>query len=121
MELLVSSPSNKIEGSLLTHPIRASSLRIIAILLLLVPSGWPQGSQDIKAAEYRAKATFHANFAYVVEWPGEVFPTPQAPLLICVDGEFSFGSWLAEKTGSVSLEGRHIEVRWLRKEKIEDL
>jgi hypothetical protein len=86
-----------------------------------VPSAWSQEAQEIKAAEYRAKATFLANFIYFVEWPGEAFPTPQAPLLICVDGEFSFGSSLAEKTGSASLQGRHIEVRWLRKEKKEDL
>jgi hypothetical protein len=94
---------------------------ITVVLLMPVPCGWPQDSQEIKTAEYRAKATYLANFAYFVEWPGEAFATPQAPLLICVDGDFSFGSSLAEKTGSVSLASRHIEVRWLRKETIEAL
>jgi hypothetical protein len=94
---------------------------ITVALLLTVPSAWPQHSQDTNTAEYRAKATFLANFTYFVEWPGEAFPTPQAPLFICVDGDFSFGPLLAEKTGSVSLQGRHIEVRWLRKEIKEEL
>ena len=117
MGLSVATPSNKIERLLLTHRIRtASRIMIIVVLLLPVPSGWPQDSQEIKTAEYRAKATFLANFPYFVEWPGEAFSSVQAPLLICVDGEFSFGPMLAETTGSVSLHGRRIEVRWVRKE-----
>jgi uncharacterized protein DUF4154 len=94
---------------------------ITVVLLLPGQSAWPQESQDTKTAEYRAKATFLANFTYFVEWPGDALPTPPAPLFICVDGEFSFGPMLAEKTGSVSPQGRHIEVRWLRKEKKEEL
>jgi hypothetical protein len=120
-ELLVLVLPTQIKG-FLTHPIRAASSLLVAIVLLLaVPSAWPQEAQEIKTAEYRAKATFLANFTYFVEWPGEAFPTPQAPLFICVDGDFSFGPLLAEKTGSVSLQGRHIEVRWLRKEIKEEL
>jgi YfiR/HmsC-like len=112
----------QIKRFLLTRPIRvAASLLITGAFLLSVPCARPQDAQELKTAEYRAKAAFLANFAYFVEWPGEAFPTPEAPLLICVNGEFSFGSSLAERTGGVSFQGRHIQVRWLRKGKMEEL
>jgi hypothetical protein len=115
LELWVSGPSGtQIEGFLLRDPIRAAAGLLMTVCLLLPPqSAWPQ---DAKTTEYRAKATFLANFPYFIEWPGEAFPSVQAPLLICVDGEFSFGPWLAQTTGTVSLRGRRIEVRWVRKE-----
>ena len=107
----------QIEGFLLRDPIRAAASLVITVgLLLPAQSAWPQGPQDAKTMEYRAKATFLANFPYFVEWPGEAFSSVQAPLLICVDGEFSFGPLLAETIASVSLHGRHIEIRWVRKE-----
>jgi uncharacterized protein DUF4154 len=107
----------QIHGFLSRDPIRAAASLAMTVCLLLSPeSAWPQ---DAKTTEYRAKATFLANFPYFVEWPGEAFPSVEAPLLICVDGEFSFGTWLAQTTGTVSLHGRRIEIRWVRKEEDE--
>ena len=112
----------QIEGTLLRDPIRAAATLVITVCSLLpVQSARSQEPQDAKTTEYRAKATFLANVKNFVEWPGAAFPSEQAPLLICVVGDFSFGPWLAEITGSVSLHGRRVEARWLRKEKEEEL
>jgi hypothetical protein len=89
--------------------------------LLPVQPARSQEPQDAKTTEYRAKATFLANVKNFVEWPGEAFPSEQAPLLICVVGDFSFGPSLAEITGSTSLHGRRVEARWMRKGKGEEL
>jgi len=89
----------------------------VCLLLPLQPA-WAQAANP--TTEYRAKATFLANFKNFVEWPLEAFPSDQAPLVMCVVGDFLFGASLAEITGS-SLHGRRVEVRWERKEKEEEL
>jgi predicted nucleic acid-binding protein len=90
-----------------------SALALLSAALLLVPS---TGAQIGKTAEYRAKANFLAAFPNFIEWPAETFPTEQSPLLICVFGDFSFGTSLAEITRGVSIRGHRVEIRWVRKE-----
>ena len=74
------------------------------------------GAPEDHADEYRAKATFLAAFPNFVEWPSEAFPSQQAPLLLCVFGDFSFGTSLAERTRGTLIRGRRVEVRCARKE-----
>jgi hypothetical protein len=95
-------------------PIRAAlSLILIAALAPALPSF---GAQENHVDEYLAKATFLAAFPNFVEWPSEAFPSQQAPLLLCVFGDFSFGTSLAERTRGSLFGGRRVEVRWARKE-----
>jgi len=68
------------------------------------------------AAESEAKARFLANAPSFVEWPTAVFATPTTPLSICVHGDFSFGTVLAEFTRGESVKGRQLEVKWVRAE-----
>ena len=118
-EVLAHGSSGPIEGSLVRDPIRAAaSLAMTVCLLLPLQPAWAQAANP--TTEYRAKATFLANFKNFIEWPLEAFPSDQAPLVMCVVGDFSFGPSLAEITGS-SLHGRRVEVRWERKEKEEEL
>jgi hypothetical protein len=63
--------------------------------------------------EPEAKARFLANTPTFVEWPPNVFPTPSTPLLICIHGDFSFGTALAELTRGETVKGRKLEVRWI--------
>ena len=89
------------------------SLILIAAIAPALPSfGAPENHAD----EYGAKATFLAAFPNFVEWPADAFPSQQAPLLLCVFGDFSFGTSLAEKTRGTLIRGRRVEVRWARKE-----
>jgi YfiR/HmsC-like len=68
------------------------------------------------AAEYRSKANFLATFPSFVEWPESAFSSAQSPLIICVRGDFSFGTSLAELTRGASPHGRRVEVRWVHKD-----
>jgi hypothetical protein len=88
-------------------------LILIAVIAPALPSfGAPEEHVD----EYRAKAAFLAAFPNFVEWPSDAFPSQEAPLFLCVFGDFSFGTSLAEKTRGTLIHGRRVEVRWARKE-----
>lgn len=94
-------------------------MRAATTLLMLAALAEPapcRGAQAEQTNEYRAKASFLAAFPNFIEWPTEAFPSQQAPLLLCVFGDFSFGTSLAELTRASVIRGRRIEVRWARKE-----
>jgi len=93
-------------------PSRALLRVWMAASLLLVP---PLRAQTPAAAEYRAKANYLANFPSFVEWPTEALPSGNAPFLVCVFGEFSFGTSLAEITRGTTVHDRRLEIRWVRK------
>ncbi|MGH9743479.1 MAG: YfiR family protein [Candidatus Acidiferrum sp.] len=88
-------------------------LLLLANALLVLP---PSQSQDISSTEYREKANFLAAFPNFIEWPTDSFNSLQAPFLLCVFGNFSFGTSLAQTTQGLSIHGRRIEVRWARKD-----
>jgi hypothetical protein len=86
----------------------------LALCLLLMPLQLQgQGSTTV---EYRAKANFLSNFPNFVEWPADAFSSAQAPFMICVFGDFSFGTSLAQDTRGNTVHGRSVEIRWARKE-----
>jgi len=88
---------------------------LLLLAFLLLP--WPtSGAQGEGFDEYRAKAGFLAAFPNFIEWPPETFPSEHAPLLLCVFGDFSFGTSLAEVTRAASVRGRRVEIRWQHKE-----
>jgi hypothetical protein len=76
----------------------------------------PLHSENSPASEYRTKAIFLAAFPSFVEWPDNAFPSAESPFLICVRGDFSFGTSLAELSRGASAHGRRIEVRWVHKD-----
>jgi len=89
-------------------------LHIGAPLSLLLIS-LPLPAQNSAPLEYRAKANYLANFPSFVEWPPEALPEGKAPFLVCVFGEFPFGTFLAEITRGTTVHNRPIEIRWIRK------
>jgi len=88
------------------------SVWLLAMLSASVPTVTPQGV----ASEFEATAKFLAITPGFVEWPPETFHSASEPLQICVHGDFSFGTLLAEQTRSASLNGHRVEVKWARKE-----
>ena len=66
--------------------------------------------------EYRTKATFLATFPNFIDWPDNAFPESAAPFLVCVVGDYQFGTSLAEVTRSSSPHKRRVEVRWIHKD-----
>src|SRR5260370_42004974 len=76
-------------------------------------------AQSSPSPEYRTKAHFLATFPNFIDWPDTAFASSQSSILLCVRGDFAFGTSLAELTRGVSVHGRSVEVRWVRKD--EDL
>jgi hypothetical protein len=89
------------------------SLSMIFFLLLAPPLASAQMPVPL---EYRTKAYFLAQFPRFIDWPDTTFPSAQAPFLICILGESSFGPSLAEFTRGTVAQGRRVEVRWARPE-----
>lgn len=91
----------------------ASAVLVLTSLLALAPS---LAAQRGRIDEYRAKGNFLAAFPNFIEWPEDTFASAQTPFLLCVYGDFSFGTSLAEMTRGISIRGRRVKVRWARKE-----
>ena len=97
-----------------TRSLSRALLRVATALSLLLIS-LPLPAQLYVAAEYRAKANYLANFPSFVEWPPEAMPQGKAAFLVCVFGEFPFGTFLAEITRGTTVHNRPVEIRWVRK------
>jgi YfiR/HmsC-like len=98
------------------HPVPLQVCRAVSAICLLLCIALPLPAQQSTAAEYRSKANFLATFPSFVDWPESAFSSTQAPLLICVRGDFSFGTSLAELARGALSHGRRIEVRWVHKD-----
>jgi YfiR/HmsC-like len=86
------------------------------VACLLLAAALPLPAQESTVAEYRSKANFLATFPSFVDWPDSVFSSEQSPVVICVRGDFSFGTSLAELARNSSPHGRRVEVRWVHKD-----
>jgi hypothetical protein len=84
--------------------------RVALVVFLALPLACAQ------PGDYRAKASFLVAFPNFVERPDAAFSSEKAPLLICVFGDFSFRTSLAETARASSIRGRRIDVRWVHKE-----
>ena len=69
-----------------------------------------------QSEEYLAKARFLANAPSFVEWPASAFQNSVGSLLICVHGDFPFGTTLAELTRGSLVHGRRLEIKWTHAE-----
>jgi YfiR/HmsC-like len=96
--------------------VRPRKILFALVTCFFVGAPFPVLAQDSTAAEYRSKAIFLAAFPIFVEWPDTAFSSAQSPFLICVRGDFSFGTSLAELTRGASPHGRRVEVRWVHKD-----
>ena len=84
-----------------------------AVIWLALCAALPALAQESTTQQYKNKATFLAAFPSFVEWPESVFPSTESPFVICVRGDFSFGTSLAELARGKSPRGRRVEVRWV--------
>ena len=99
-----------------TRDRRAVALGFTLVACLLACVALPLCAQESTAAEYRNKANFLATFPSFVDWPDAVFSSEQSPLVICVRGDFSFGTFLAQLARNSSAHGRREEIRWVHKD-----
>jgi hypothetical protein len=90
--------------------------RALRLTCLLAGTAVPLQAQQSTTPEYRSKATFLATFPNFVEWPLGALSSLDSPFRICVRGDFSFGTSLAEMARRASSHGRRTEVRWVHKD-----
>ena len=92
--------------------LRARAFSCVGVLVCLtLPLN--TSAQNSVSNEFRSKANFLTNFPSFVDWPDSAFTSPQAPLNICVSGDFRFGTVLAEIARNASPHGRRIEIKWI--------
>ncbi len=61
--------------------------------------------------ETAVKANYLVRFAAFVEWPGQAFSRPDAPLVVCVAGRDPFGSALTRAAAGQTAHGRAIRIQ----------
>ena len=92
----------------------AAAFVLIAIATIVITSPFVAAAQNSVPSEYRSKATFLATFPSFVDWPDGAFPSEDSPFVVCVLGEFRFGTTLAEVSRDSTPHGRHVSMRWIR-------
>ena len=85
------------------------------IYALLLIGGRNLPAQAAIPAEYQVKAVFLFNFAQFVDWPSNVFPEAQTPLVIGVLGEDPFGAYLDETVRGEKVNNRPVIVQRYRR------
>lgn len=78
----------------------------LAIVLTLFCAPYLTSAQSSVREEYRTKASYLATFPSFIEWPETAFSSPDAPFLVCVLGDFRFGTAFVEFARSSSPHGR---------------
>jgi len=91
---------------------RPGEVMLAAAITIAAP--FIAATQNSSTSEYRSKATFLTRFPSFVDWPDGTFSSPKAPFIVCVLGDFRFGTALAEVSRESMPHGRRVSVRWIR-------
>jgi hypothetical protein len=94
-------------------------VKLLTRLLLAVCTAWVFPGDVFSQAvsqEYQMKARYLRRIPSFVEWPPSAANTSKAAFQMCTVGDYPFGTRLAWEVGSVTVGGRKIELRWVRKE-----
>jgi hypothetical protein len=81
----------------------------------LLAGSYPACGQAAAPAGYLWKARYLLNFPRFVEWPEVTWTSGQSSFLICVFGEYPFGSSLAELSRGATVHEKRVEIRWIHK------
>jgi hypothetical protein len=87
----------------------------VAVGLVLALVSLPLSAQSSATVEYRSKAQYLSNFPSFVEWPAEAWASEKETFLLCVFGDYSFGTSLAEEVRGKAVQSRRMEVKWTRR------
>jgi hypothetical protein len=91
---------------------RLARLALAVCATFLLPSGeFGQSSSD----EYKLKAMYLRMIPSFVEWPASTGDGRKAAFQMCTVGYYPFGTRLAMEVDSVTVGGRKIELRLLRR------
>jgi hypothetical protein len=103
MEILTLRPS-------VTRPgMRATLIRAVTIVVAILAAA----SAKADNLEYAVKATFVPKFAPFVQWPPEALGPPEAPFVICTQGQDPVAAIIDRAASGQGAWGRRIIVRRL--------
>lgn len=84
---------------------------VLLALALALAVGMAAADSPRTAPEYSVKAAYLLLFTRYVTWPDSVFPSPAAPLQVCMLGKDPFGRVLDETFKDAQAQGRPLKVR----------
>ncbi|HUI74723.1 MAG TPA: YfiR family protein [Candidatus Acidoferrum sp.] len=87
----------------------------VAVVCMTELSG-VRGADDSVSREYQIKANFLALAPKFVEWPKDALANGARTFQTCAYGAFPFGTALAELTRTTEVNGKRVELRWVRRE-----
>lgn len=82
----------------------------LALAMLALLSAMPSMARA-QSLEYRVKANYLIRFAAFVDWPGDAFANPTAPITLCIAGKDPFGAELDRAAAGQTAHGRKIALR----------
>ena len=83
----------------------------LILLALCVLAGAVSSARAQRPTEYQVKAAFLYNFARFVEWPPRAFDSADAPVVIDVLGQDSFGPTLDRTVRDKTVRGRRLNIQ----------
>jgi hypothetical protein len=96
-----------------SHHLRRLLRTLIPALLLVFGQQWRALAQD-HLSEDQIKAGFLLNFLRFVQWPDGTYPTPDAPIIICLVGHYELSTILSGAISGKEVDGRQIRVRLMK-------
>jgi hypothetical protein len=104
-----------------THGVRFLAVHATVLLAAMLVVSLPTrlSAQDSVPLEYQVKAACLFNFAKFVEWPANVFPDENSPIIIGVLGKDQFGGLLDRTIQEKKIDRRPLVVQ--RYKRLEDL
>ena len=102
----VTGAHSRSRWELLLLVVRLSNLVALIAMFVL-----PGGAAAQEANEYEVKAAFLYNFAKFVEWPNNVSPDPNAPMVIGILGKDPFGGELDRAIEGRSVNGHRLAIK----------
>lgn len=82
-----------------------------AIIFFESPVGLLAQTQTGPSSEDQVKARYLANIAKFVEWPENVFASPNAPFVIGIVGHYFVGFSLGDAIAGKTIHGRKVQIR----------
>ena len=115
MAMTIANPLSRTPGrTRRTPPFAWQNFGMFAALACLFLALSVQVGAQEALTEYQVKAAYLFNFLKFVEFPGESFADPLAPMVIGVVGEDPFGSALPQVVMGKTVEGRDLVIHVYR-------
>ena len=98
------------EGSI-QRCLKVTAKPLAIVIFLFFIGGFAPPQKKLAVGEHEIKAVFLFNFAQFVEWPPEVLPDPNSPIIIGILGKDPFGAFLEETIQGEEVNGHPLVIQ----------